>query len=63
MERMVPPMIGKIHLVAQGDPSKTPSLIRRWLGDRPCWRLVFVENAESKSVVALFPEADIYVWR
>jgi hypothetical protein len=45
-----------------GDQSKSPSVIRRWLGDYPRTAVFVDMNAspeEKVSISAIFPEADI----
>jgi hypothetical protein len=46
-----------------GDPSRGPSFVRLWLGDKPLPQLVVptdTEPSEIKLAASLFPEADIF---
>jgi hypothetical protein len=46
-----------------GDPSRGPSFVRLWLGDKPLPQLVVPTDtapSEIKLAASLFPEADIF---
>ena len=51
------------NTLVKGDPSKSPSLLRRWLGDREQSRMEVLQGvspAEINEISRRFPEAAVY---